>query len=78
MAGTGGTGTVGNPLAGGGPGPYGYVADNPLTNTDPSGHFCEVCDTAPAIDAELLTSLGAAYVTDGEVSGACGPAAADL
>lgn len=30
--------TTGNPLAGGGPGPYGYAADNPLTVTDPTGH----------------------------------------
>jgi RHS repeat-associated protein len=35
--------TAGDPLAGDGPGPYGYAADNPLTITDPTGHCFLFC-----------------------------------
>lgn len=31
--------TAGDPAAGGGPTPYGYADNNPLTTTDPTGHF---------------------------------------
>ena len=51
--------TTGDPLAGGGPGPYGYAADNPLTTSDPTGH-CFLACWGP-----ILTGLlsGARYAT---------------
>jgi RHS repeat-associated protein len=38
---SGAVAALGDPLAGGGPGPYGYATDNPLTSTDLTGHYAE-------------------------------------
>jgi RHS repeat-associated protein len=55
------TATVGNPLAEGAPGPYGYAADNPLTITDPTGHCFLFCwSTVGAALAGFLKVAGPA------------------
>jgi hypothetical protein len=52
---------LGDPLAGGGPGPYGYATDNPLTTTDRTGHFLcltESAECATAAPAAAAATAG--------------------
>lgn len=55
---------LGDPLAGGGPGPYGYAANNPLTATDLTGHW----GTAPT-PGQLMEMAAKAAVAEEVVTG---------
>jgi RHS repeat-associated protein len=63
--GGGSAATAGDPLAGGGPGLYGYATDNPLTVMDPTGHFAPspgpvsiLEDTSELAGGEVLAGGG--------------------
>jgi len=62
--------TAGDPLAGGGSGPFGYAADNPLTIVDPTGHLLPRPDS-PGPAPSVLEDTSVSILEDtGEAAGA--------